>query len=321
MQQMSLPLQADQAPVSRDTVVVEGVPVPLRFVRHPKARRYVLRLSPGSRGGRHGAEAREPARCPALRRRAPGLARARARSSARRARADAPSRDRRHRPRRRRAAHRPSRRGHGAALRIGSATVPLASDGVHEAVRRWLRAAARAVLPARLRQFAVAPRPRRDGRQHPQPAHALGIVLEQRANQPQLAPRTDARRGPRLRAAARAHALARPQPLAALLARSGARLPGARGRRAGGCGSRGGSCCDEGSRFKGLHRVQHALHPRRSRPRAGYSPSQASPRPGSLRSPRSIRRPSSRSSRRRRRHGTTVTWTRSLRRTRRRARS
>jgi len=155
MQQMSLPLQADQAPVSSgDTVVVEGVPVPLRFVRHPKARRYVLRLSPdleavvtvprrGSiRDARRFVAAHED-----------WLARERAAQLAVRERT------------------RPltigdtvlvggvphvvlRAGGYDSALRVGGAVVPLAGDGVHEAVRRWLRAAARAVLPARLRQFA-----------------------------------------------------------------------------------------------------------------------------------------------------------------------
>src|SRR6185503_65860 len=53
--QLPLPLHADAPVVSQaatpgppagDVIVVEGVSMAIRFVRHPRARRYVLRVSP-----------------------------------------------------------------------------------------------------------------------------------------------------------------------------------------------------------------------------------------------------------------------------------
>ncbi len=152
-QQLPLPLQADPPPHARDAIVVDGVPVPIRFVRHPRARRYVLRLSAsleavvtvprrGSlREGRRFAEAHGA-----------WLARERAALVAEVARtrplavgdtvlvAGAPH---------------PIVREDARTLRVGMRRVPVGAVGVHEAMRRWLKATAKAELPARLRCLAA----------------------------------------------------------------------------------------------------------------------------------------------------------------------
>ena len=153
LQQLPLPLQADSPPHTRDAILVDGVPVVLRFVRHPRARRYVLRVSAaleavvtvprrGSlREGRRFAEAHRE-----------WLARERAALVAQVARthplvvgdtvlvAGAPQ---------------PILRENAQALRVGTRVVRLAAGGVHETVRRWLRATATVELPARLRELAA----------------------------------------------------------------------------------------------------------------------------------------------------------------------
>lgn len=159
--QLPLPLHAD-APVfnqaatsgpAGDVIVVEGVSMAIRFVRHPRARRYVLRVSPsmeavvtvprrGSlREGRRFAEAHRA-----------WLARERATlvATIERSRplsigdsvllSGVPHRIIRQDTR---------------TLQVGAHRVPLANGSVNESVRRWLRGVARAELPSRLHQLAV----------------------------------------------------------------------------------------------------------------------------------------------------------------------
>jgi hypothetical protein len=154
VRQLALPLHADQAQRTRDAIVVEGAAVPLRFVRHPRARRYVLRLSPqgeavvtvprrGSVGdARRFAEAHRAWIVRERAAQAAALARTRPLAVG-----DTVL-----------VAGRPHAilRAGSQALLIGGATVPLGEAGVHDTVRRWLRATARAELPARLRQLAAA---------------------------------------------------------------------------------------------------------------------------------------------------------------------
>jgi predicted metal-dependent hydrolase len=152
--QLVLPLQAEPPAHRADAILVDGVPVPLRFVRHPRARRYVLRLSPdvealvtvprrGSlREARRFAEAHRE-----------WLSRERAALLAESARtrplavgdtvlvAGAPH---------------PILRADARTLRIGERLVPLAAGGIHDTVRRWLRATAKEQLPARLQRLAAA---------------------------------------------------------------------------------------------------------------------------------------------------------------------
>jgi predicted metal-dependent hydrolase len=153
--QLSLPLQAPAPRAPADALLVEGVLVPLRFVRHPRARRYVLRLSREGhavvtiprRGNRR--EARRFAETHHA-----WLARERRTLMADRSRAQSLTvgdtvliagqphailRADEHRP----------------ALRIGSAVVPLRSTTVHQAVERCLRDLARTTLVARLEQLAT----------------------------------------------------------------------------------------------------------------------------------------------------------------------
>jgi predicted metal-dependent hydrolase len=154
--QLSLPLQAAPVPpVPTDALLIEGVPVPLRFVRHPRARRYVLRLSREGhavvtiprRGNRREARrfAERHDAWLARERRALIAARSRARPLAI---GDTVL-----------IAGRPCvilcEDGRTHALRIASAAVPLGSATVHDAVVRWLRELARTTLAARLDQLAA----------------------------------------------------------------------------------------------------------------------------------------------------------------------
>jgi predicted metal-dependent hydrolase len=159
--QLPLPLQAEppvvgrqlvRGSVSRDVIDVEGAVVPIRFVRHPRARRYVLRVSSdmeavvtvprrGSlREGRRFAErhrawiARERATLVATAARSQPLSIGDAVLVAGVSCMILPADAR--------------------TLRIGVRLVPLGTGDVHETVRRWLRAVAKSELPARLRQFA-----------------------------------------------------------------------------------------------------------------------------------------------------------------------
>jgi predicted metal-dependent hydrolase len=152
--QLTLPLQAPALHVSGDAVLVEGMPMPLRFVRHPRARRYVLRLSADGHAvvtiPRRGSQ-REARRFAdahrawlARERRALMAARCRARPLAVGDTvliAGQPH-----------AVVRADDRAH--ALRIAAAVVPLRDANVHETVERWLRTLARATLTARLEQLA-----------------------------------------------------------------------------------------------------------------------------------------------------------------------
>jgi predicted metal-dependent hydrolase len=154
--QLSLHLQAAPVPqVPTDALLIEGVPVPLRFVRHPRARRYVLRLSReghavvtiprcgNRREARRFAErhdawlARERRALMAARSRARPLAIGDTVIIAGRPHVIVGADERTH------------------ALRIASAVVPLRGATVHDAVVRWLRDLARTMLATRLDQLAV----------------------------------------------------------------------------------------------------------------------------------------------------------------------
>jgi predicted metal-dependent hydrolase len=159
--QLSLPLQAEPPVVgrrllpdasSRDVIVVDGAVLPIRFVRHPRARRYVLRVSadmeaivtvPRRGSLREGRRFAEAHRAWIARERATLLATA--------------------------ARSRPLSigdtvvvagvphlilRGDAHTLRIGSQPVPLRKADVHASVRGWLRAVAQSELPPRLQQLA-----------------------------------------------------------------------------------------------------------------------------------------------------------------------
>jgi predicted metal-dependent hydrolase len=138
--------------VPRDALVVEGAVVPLRFVRHARARRYVLRVS---RQGEAVVTVPRRGSLRDARRFAEGhrawIARERA------AHAEAIARSRpldvgdavmfRGEPR-------AIQRGAAVSLSIDGALVPLVGGDVDESVRRWLRAEARSTLPPRLRSLA-----------------------------------------------------------------------------------------------------------------------------------------------------------------------
>jgi predicted metal-dependent hydrolase len=153
--QLSLPLQAEpQTAPRRDAIAVEGALVPLRFVRHARARRYVLRVSRqgeavvtvprrGSlREARRFAEAHRAWIARERSAHAEAIARARPLGIG-----DAVLF---------RGSPRAILPGDPHVLLIDGMSVPLASGGVHEAVRAWLKAEARAVLPSRLRALAAA---------------------------------------------------------------------------------------------------------------------------------------------------------------------
>ena len=153
--QPALGRQPSAMHLSADTVLVDGVLVPLRFVRHPRARRYVLRLSADGdavvtmprRGSRLGARqfadahgawlARERRALMAEASRARPLTLGDTVLIAGRPHAILRADDR------------------ANALRIASAVVPLRDANVHETVRRWLRAIARTTLVDRLAQLAA----------------------------------------------------------------------------------------------------------------------------------------------------------------------
>ena len=154
--QLSLPLHAGPMPqVPTGALLIEGVPVPLRFVRHPRARRYVLRLSReghavvtipkrGNRGEarrfaeRHNAWlARERRALIAVRSRARPLAIGDTVLIAGRPHVILGADERM------------------PALRIAAAVVPLRSATVHDSVVRWLRDVARTTLAVRLDQLAA----------------------------------------------------------------------------------------------------------------------------------------------------------------------
>jgi predicted metal-dependent hydrolase len=152
--QQSLPLQGPLAQVPIDALLIEGVPVPLRFVRHPRARRYVLRLSRdghaivtipkrGSRGEarrfaeRHDAWIARERRLMAARSRTRPLAIGDTVLLAGRPHVILGANE------------------CAPALRIASAIVPLRSATVHDAVVRWLRDLARTTLVGRLDQLAA----------------------------------------------------------------------------------------------------------------------------------------------------------------------
>jgi predicted metal-dependent hydrolase len=153
-EQLSLPLQGDSSPAPlADVIVVEGAAVALRFVRHPRARRYVLRLSPqgealvtvprrgSKREARRFAEAHRAWIARERRAQTEALARTRPLAIGDTVLVGGTPRV--------------ILRDGREALRIGDARVPLEID-VHETVRRWLRSVARAELPARLRQLGSA---------------------------------------------------------------------------------------------------------------------------------------------------------------------
>jgi predicted metal-dependent hydrolase len=152
--QLSLPLQAEPQVVDRDALDVDGAAVPIRFVRHARARRYVLRISRqgeavvtvprrGSlREARRFAEAHRgwiarerAAHAEAIARARPidvgdvvmfrGVARSVVREDPR-------------------------------TLSIGGVAVPIENGSVHETVRRWLRSTARGSLVPRLRELAAS---------------------------------------------------------------------------------------------------------------------------------------------------------------------
>jgi hypothetical protein len=136
-----------------ERVVVDGAEVPLRFVRHARARRYVLRLSVhgeavvtvprrGSmREARRFAEAHRAWIARERAAQAEAVARARPLAVGDLVMVAGAQR---------------AIQGAGPQqLTVGEETIPLERDDVHESVRHWLRASARAVLPARLRQLAV----------------------------------------------------------------------------------------------------------------------------------------------------------------------